>query len=81
MPPPTWSQTSSAASAPASGASPSTPQHQKHAKGGPNVKGKGSGKPTGKNAEVCRGFNNGNCKMGDKCRYRHVCSGCGGKHP
>lgn len=33
--------------------------------------------------QVCRGFNKGDCKFGESCKYRHVCSvvGCGGKHP
>eukprot|EP00971_Amphidinium_carterae_P201338 3995441-Amphidinium_carterae.1 len=46
-------------------------QQQKRPKGG--SKGKGPSK-VGKGGEVCRGYNNGTCKMGEKCRYRHVCS-------
>ncbi len=32
---------------------------------------------------ACIKFNryNGDCKFGNRCRFQHVCSGCGGDHP
>lgn len=31
--------------------------------------------------EPCRRYNKGLCKSGSKCKYQHVCSACGGRHP
>ena len=31
--------------------------------------------------EPCRRYNKGLCKSGSKCKYHHVCSTCGGRHP
>ncbi|XP_053561325.1 uncharacterized protein LOC128652414 [Bombina bombina] len=30
---------------------------------------------------VCFQFNDGQCKFGASCKYKHECSGCGGVHP
>ena len=30
---------------------------------------------------ICWDFNDGACKYGDKCRFRHICSECAGRHP
>ena len=33
--------------------------------------------------EICKRFNNGNCTLGESCRYAHVCwqPNCGETHP
>ena len=30
---------------------------------------------------ICWDFNDGACRYGDKCRFRHICSECAGRHP
>lgn len=44
----------------------------------------GSGSAAGKSAASGKGccwqFNEGQCRFGTECRYRHECSGCGGSH-
>ena len=30
---------------------------------------------------VCWDFNDSACRYGDKCRFRHICSECAGRHP
>ena len=32
------------------------------------------------NQQVCRRFNKGNCKAGQRCKYIHTCLNCGGPH-
>ena len=39
------------------------------------------GQSAGKKKGVCWQFNEGNCKFGGSCRFKHECSGCGGNHP
>lgn len=51
--------------------------------------GRPSRKPTGKptKTDICRNFNAGTCRMGTRCRFKHVCSTCNSaehgaaKHP
>eukprot|EP00971_Amphidinium_carterae_P280343 5565632-Amphidinium_carterae.1 len=71
-PPPAWSPAHSLAAHPPVRDQRSTQQQpQRRFKGNTSPKGKGAGKNNDKTAELCRGYNSGSCKMGDKCRYRH----------
>lgn len=38
------------------------------------------GQPTDKKWGFCWQFNEGTCKFGATCRFKHTCSGCGGSH-
>lgn len=40
-----------------------------------------SGPPAGRKWGVCWQYNEGACKFGGTCKFRHECSGCGGAHP
>lgn len=42
--------------------------------------GTSAGRPGASGKGCCWQFNEGSCKFGAECRYRHECSGCGGSH-
>ncbi|KAM3929154.1 uncharacterized protein RB166_006940 [Leptodactylus fuscus] len=40
-----------------------------------------SGRSAGGGRGCCWQYNEGQCKFGNDCRFKHECSGCGGAHP
>ncbi len=51
--------------------------------GAPGWTAGGAPQQVSRSADVCLKFNrfNGDCKFGRSCRFLHVCSGCGERHP
>ncbi|KAM3921520.1 uncharacterized protein RB166_010915 [Leptodactylus fuscus] len=43
--------------------------------------GSASGRPAGAGKGCCWQYNEGHCKFGGDCRFKHECSGCRGTHP
>ncbi|KAM3928078.1 uncharacterized protein RB166_006205 [Leptodactylus fuscus] len=43
--------------------------------------GSSSGRSAGGGRGCCWQYNEGQCKFGNDCRFKHECSGCGGAHP
>ncbi|XP_056409991.1 uncharacterized protein LOC130338807 [Hyla sarda] len=61
-------------------AAPRAPGGQQSFREGAGGAGAGSGRPAGAAKGCCWQFNEGQCKFGETCRFRHECSGCGGAH-
>ena len=49
--------------------------------GGHKTKPPGGAKPRKRGPEVCRNYNQGRCRLGSECNYKHACLECNGSHP